>query len=324
MNLGATLGRALFFRWWNLKRIVLGLQYDGAPWLGYQTQPHGCTVQDHLEAAIQQFSLQKVRTVCAGRTDAGVHALEQVVHFDIDLSRNAFSWVRGVNAYLPPAIAVRWACEVPGDAPAGNDGQGDGDQADANGNHGTLLAGETDSAVYVPGMASVPQHQGGFHARFSARARTYHYVLYNHAVRSPVLRAKVGWVFRPLNVELMQQGANYLLGTHDFTTFRAAQCQAKTPVKEMYSIQIQRHGDLIIFTLRASAFLHHMVRNIVGSLICVGSGNNPPEWMQDLLQSRDRSRAAPTFMPDGLYLAKIDYEPHWNLPQESSLLPWFG
>lgn len=292
----------------SVKRIVLGLQYDGAPWLGYQTQPHGNTVQDHLEAAIQRFSLQTVHTTCAGRTDAGVHALEQIVHFDIDLERHPFSWVRGVNAYLPASIAVRWATELEALAPAPT----------------------PNWAVYVPGQSDAGKEDSGshtanagFHARFSARARTYHYVLYNHAVRSPVLRGKVGWTFRPLDVGLMQQGANYLLGTHDFTSFRASQCQAKTPVKEMYSIQIQRNGDLIIFTLRASAFLHHMVRNIVGSLICVGTGNQAPEWMAELLQARDRSRAAPTFMPDGLYLAKIDYEDHWNLPQETSLLPWF-
>ena len=290
-------------------RVVLGLQYDGAPWLGYQTQPHGCTVQDHLEKAIQQFTLQKVQTVCAGRTDTGVHALEQIVHFDIDLARNPFSWVRGVNAWLPPSIAVRWATELEA-APAPQ----------------LALAKST---IYVPGAAAGSDESdtgklgSGFHARFSARARTYHYVLYNHAVRSPVLRSKVGWTFRPLDVALMQQGANHLLGTHDFTTFRAAQCQAKTPIKEMYAIHLQRNGDLIIFTLRASAFLHHMVRNIVGSLICVGIGNKPPEWMAELLQAKDRSRAAPTFMPDGLYLAKIDYESQWNLPQETSLLPWF-
>ena len=285
------------------------MQYDGAPWLGYQTQPHGCTVQDHLETAIEQFTLQKVQTTCAGRTDAGVHALEQIVHFDIELTRSTFSWVRGVNAYLPPSIAVRWACELEAAPPP--------------------QLSSAKSAIYVPGVLDDSEDlntgkvSSGFHARFSARARTYHYVLYNHPVRSPVLRGKTGWTFRPLDVALMQQAANYLLGTHDFTTFRAAQCQAKTPVKEMYAINLQRNGDLIIFTLRASAFLHHMVRNIVGSLICVGAGNKPPEWMAELLQARERSQAAPTFMPDGLYLAKIDYESHWNLPQETSLLPWF-
>jgi tRNA pseudouridine38-40 synthase len=266
-----------------LKRIVFGLQYDGAPWLGYQTQPHRQTVQDQLEAALNRFACQPLHTTCAGRTDAGVHALEQVIHFDTDLVREPFSWVRGTNAYLPPSIAVRWAREVP--------------------HHGLI-------------------DNQQFHARFSARVRCYHYVLYNHPIHSPILRGKAGWVFRPLDVERMQQGANYLLGNHDFSAFRAAQCQAKTPVKDMHQIEIERKGDMIVFTLRASAFLHHMVRNIVGSLIVVGTGNQRPEWMAELLAGRDRSKAAPTFMPDGLYLAHIAYEPQWDLPQQAGLLPW--
>lgn len=270
-----------------MKRIVFGLQYDGAPWLGYQTQPHRQTVQDQLEAALQRFGCREFHTTCAGRTDAGVHALEQVLHFDTDLVREPFSWVRGTNAYLPPSIAVRWACEVPHAVPP--DGQHD---------------------------------DGQFHSRFSARLRTYHYVLYNHPIHSPILRGKVGWVFRPLDVDRMREGAAHLLGTHDFSAFRAAGCQAKTPVKEMVKIDIERRGDLIVFTLAASAFLHHMVRNIVGSLIVVGNGNMPPAWMAELLAGRDRSKAAPTFMPDGLYLAHIAYEPHWQLPQQDVALPW--
>jgi len=257
-----------------MKRIALGIQYDGGPWRGWQTQPGGGTVQDTLEAALKRFALIDMATTCAGRTDAGVHAIEQVIHFDTALERDLFSWVRGVNAFLPPSIAVRWAHAVDADA------------------------------------------QHGFHARFSATARTYHYVIYNHPVRSPLLAGKAGWVFRPLQVEPMRAAAHYLLGTHDFSAFRAAECQAKTPVKTMQDIRIERRGDLLVVTLTASAFLHHMVRNIVGSLIMVGTGNQPPQWLQQILQSRDRSRAAPTFMPDGLYLAKIGYDPKWGLPQE--------
>jgi tRNA pseudouridine38-40 synthase len=265
----------------ELKRIVLGVQYDGAPWRGWQTQPGGGTVQDTLEQALKKFSLTEIGTTCAGRTDAGVHALEQVVHFDTDVGRETFSWVRGVNAFLPSTIAVRWACEVARDS------------AD------------------------------DFHARFSARARTYHYVLYNHPVRSPLLAGKAGWVFRALEIEPMRAAAGHLIGTHDFSAFRAAECQAKTPVKTMHEIRIERHGDLILFTLRANAFLHHMVRNIVGSLIVTGNGNQPPEWLKEVLEGGDRSRAAPTFMPDGLYLGKIDYDAKWQLPQEQSIaLPW--
>ena len=268
----------------ELKRIVLGVQYDGAPWHGWQTQPSGGTVQDTLEAAIKRFALCDIKTTCAGRTDTGVHALEQVVHFDTDLTRDTFSWVRGVNAFLPPSVAVRWATEVP------SEGQ------DAT---------------------------GVFHARFSATARTYHYVLYNHPVRSPLLSGKAGWVFRPLEIEPMRDAARHLIGEHDFSAFRAAECQAKSPVKTMHDIRIERRGDLIVFTLTASAFLHHMVRNIVGSLIVVGNGNQEPQWLASILANRDRSRAAPTFMPDGLYLAKIAYDEKWKLPQESTAaIPW--
>lgn len=260
-----------------MKRIVLGIQYDGSPWSGWQTQPNGSTVQDMLESGLEKFTRHAISTACAGRTDAGVHALEQVVHFDTGISREAASWVRGVNAFLPPSIAVRWACEVPHDA-ADND---------------------------------------GFHARFSARARTYHYVLYNHPVRSPLLSGKVGWVFRPLDEHKMRAAAGALIGTHDFSAFRAAQCQAKSPLKTMHGIEIVRTGDVIVISLRANAFLHHMVRNIVGSLIQVGNGKQRPEWLKDVLEGRDRKHAAPTFMPDGLYLAKIEYDPEWQLPQEA-------
>lgn len=265
-----------------MKRIVLGVQYDGSPWRGWQTQPDGGTVQDELENALRKFSLTEIATTCAGRTDAGVHALEQVVHFDTELERELFSWVRGVNAFLPKSIAVRWA----------------------------------------HGLAHDPADDF-FHARFSATARTYHYVLYNHPVRSPLLSGKAGWVFRPLDIAPMREAAQYLLGTHDFSSFRAAECQANTPVKTMHDIRIERRGDLLVFTLRANAFLHHMVRNIVGSLVVIGNGNQPPAWMKELLEHRDRSRAAPTFMPDGLYLARVDYDTKWNLPQEAfSALPW--
>lgn len=271
-----------------MKRIVLGVQYDGTPWQGWQTQPSGKTVQDRLELALQKFTQGKVATICAGRTDAGVHALEQVVHFDTELSRESSSWMRGLNAFLPPSIAVRWACEVP----------------------------------YAEASSHVDGDQQ-FHARFSATARTYHYLLYNHPVRSPLLVNKVGWAFRPLNLDAMREAAEHFVGTHDFSAFRAIECQARSPVRNMHEVSIERSGDLIVFTLRANAFLHHMVRNMVGSLIFVGNGKQPPEWIVDLLQQQDRSRAAPTFMPDGLYLAKVEYDQKWNLPQpQSKILPW--
>jgi tRNA pseudouridine38-40 synthase len=254
----------------------------GTGWNGYQKQPSRETVQDQLEIALEKFACVPLHSTCAGRTDAGVHAVEQVVHFDTELNRASQSWIRGVNTFLPDSIAVRWAAEV---AP------------DASGQE--------------------------FHARFSARSRTYHYVLYNNPNPSSLLAGRAGWVFRPLDVERMREAALHLIGTHDFSAFRASGCQAKTPVKDLQQLSIERRGDIIVFTVRASAFLHHMVRNLVGALIYVGTGRNEPAWMAEVLASRDRDMAAPTFMPDGLYLAKIDYDPKWGLPQEAvSPLPW--
>lgn len=269
----------------KLKRIVLGIQYDGAPWHGWQTQLSRNTVQDRLESALRQFALEEIKTSCAGRTDTGVHAIEQVVHFDTFVHRDMFAWVRGTNAFLPPSISVRWAHEVP---------------------HGE------------PGEDVTSE----FHARFSAIARTYHYILYNHPVRSALLAGRAGWAFRPLDVVSMRIAAQCLIGEHDFSAFRAAACQAKSPLKTMHSIDIQREGDMICFSLHANAFLHHMVRNIVGTLVYIGSGIHAVSWMQELLQSKDRTFAAPTFMPDGLYLAKIDYDAKWALPQAPLAKPW--
>lgn len=263
-----------------MKRIVLGIEYDGSAWHGWQTQPDGHTVQDRLEAGLREFAQMPIATHCAGRTDSGVHALEQVVHFDTPLEREPFSWVRGGNAFLPTSIAVRWA---------------------------HVLEDE------------VAQD---FHARFSAVSRTYHYVLYNHPVRSPLWAGKAGWLFRPLDADAMRDAASCLLGAHDFSAFRSSECQAKSPIKTMHNIRIERNGSLVVFTLRANAFLHHMVRNIVGSLILIGSGNKSAEWLKEIMEKRDRSLAAPTFMPDGLYLARVEYDPKWRLPQqEDSRIP---
>jgi tRNA pseudouridine38-40 synthase len=274
-----------------LKRIALGVQYDGAGWQGYQVQPHGQTVQDKLEAALKRFACVDIGTTCAGRTDAGVHALGQVVHFDTDLQRDPHAWVRGINAFLPDSIGVRWVKEL----------------------HEVIPFG--DEAF---------QTELDFHARFAARSRTYHYLLYNNAVRAPLLAGRAGYYHRPLDVERMRAAVAPLLGRHDFSAFRAASCQAKTPVKDLYEIGIERHGDMILFTLRASAFLHHMVRNLVGALVYVGQGRENTDWLGDLLEGRNRTRAAPTFMPDGLYLAQIEYDGKWGLPQETPrILPAF-
>jgi tRNA pseudouridine38-40 synthase len=225
-------------------------------------------VQDHLQAALARFADAPIEVVAAGRTDAGVHASAQVVHFDAGVQRHDYSWVRGTNTFLDERVRVLWA-------------------------HG------------------VPQ---GFHARYSARARTYRYVLLNDSVAPGLWQGKVGWYHRPLDVEVMALAARQLEGEHDFSAFRDAQCQAKTPVRTMGEARVEREANLVVFTFRANAFLHHMVRNLVGALVYVGSGREPPESIATLLAGRDRRLAPPTFGPDGLYLAGIDYDPAFGLP----------
>ena len=251
-----------------MPRIALGLEYDGSAFCGWQTQPTGCGVQDHLGQALQQFLQANVETVAAGRTDAGVHASAQVVHLDTDIQRETHSWVRGTNANLHPSARVLWATTVPDD----------------------------------------------FHARYSARARTYRYLLVNAPVAPAILKGKAGWHHRPLDVERMQRAAQALVGEHDFSAFRDAECQAKSPVRTLSTLTITRHHALVAISVTANAFLHHMVRNMVGSLVYVGDGRQPPDWLAKLLESRDRRNAAPTFMPDGLYLAGIEYDRAFTLP----------
>ena len=248
-------------------RIALGLEYDGAMFCGWQSQAGGGSVQDALEAALSEVAAAPVRTVCAGRTDAGVHALEQVVHFDAPSERPLTAWVRGVNAHLPSAVAVRWAQPV----------------ADE------------------------------FHARFSAHGRRYRYLLLNRPQRPGLWAHRVGWQHRPLDVTAMQAASAALLGEHDFSAFRAAECQAKSPVKTLRRASIARQGELIVFDFAANGFLHHMVRNLVGALVAVGKGAQPPGWIDELLAARDRTRAAPTFDAAGLYFAGADYDSRWGL-----------
>ena len=224
-------------------------------------------MQDALEAALSMVADAPTRVVCAGRTDAGVHAIGQVVHFDTDAVRPDTAWVRGVNAHLPASVAVRWAKPVPDD----------------------------------------------FHARFSARGRRYRYLLLNRGERPGLMAKRVGWFHRPLDADTMRAAAALLLGEHDFSAFRSVECQAKSPVKTLRRADVARHGDLLVFDFEASAFLHHMVRNIVGALVYVGKGAHPPEWLGELLAGRDRARAAPTFEACGLYFAGVDYDPVWQL-----------
>lgn len=254
-------------------RIALGIEYDGSPYCGWQSQAEGLTVQDTLQAALSAIAGEKISVMAAGRTDTGVHGIEQVVHFDTQVSRPLQAWVRGVNALLPNSVAVRWAHPVSAE----------------------------------------------FHARFSAQGRSYRYVLLNRATRSALHAGKVGWFHAPLDLAKMQRAANSLLGTHDFSAFRAAQCQAKSPIKTLRQLDIYRDGEMLIFDVAADAFLHHMVRNIVGCLVYVGKGKYPVEWLVEVLASCDRKRAAPTFSPDGLYLRHVTYDAKWELPQVQEL-----
>ncbi|MEY4713041.1 MAG: putative tRNA pseudouridine synthase [Pseudomonadota bacterium] len=260
----------------GLQRWALGISYNGQGYEGWQSQPSGDTVQDQLEAALSQFATEPIATVCAGRTDAGVHGLMQVVHFDTRLQREAFSWVRGTNTFLPPDIAVQWAQPVPAQ----------------------------------------------FHSRASAVARRYAYVLLESAVRPSVEAGRVGWVFRPLDAGAMQAAAGALRGEHDFTSFRASGCQARSPVKTMQRIDIMRRGPYWRFEFEANAFLHHMIRNIMGCLVVVGQGLQPPQWMSEVLAARSRDAAAPTFSPDGLYFLGPVYDPVWNLPSQTPPYDW--
>ncbi|MBI5625710.1 MAG: tRNA pseudouridine(38-40) synthase TruA [Nitrosomonadales bacterium] len=250
-------------------RIAMGVEYDGSPYCGWQSQSDGRTVQDTLQSALSQIAGEPISVIAAGRTDTGVHALEQVVHFDTGADRPLSAWVRGVNALLPDSIAVRWTHPVPDE----------------------------------------------FHARFSAHGRSYRYLLINRPGRSAIHAGKAGWFHAPLDVAAMQAAALCLVGEHDFSAFRAAQCQAKSPIKNLYQMGIRRHGEMLVFDLSADAFLHHMVRNIVGCLVYVGKGKYSPDWLAEILAGRERSLAAPTFSPDGLYLRRIKYEAKWGLPQ---------
>jgi tRNA pseudouridine38-40 synthase len=248
--------------------VALGVEYCGTGFRGWQSQAVGLTVQDALESALSAIGGTTIRVVCAGRTDAGVHATHQVVHFDTVVDRPISAWVRGVNSNLPEGVAVRWAQEVDDE----------------------------------------------FHARFSARGRRYRYLLLNRPQRIGLWQGRVGWYHPELNQSVMQEAAKRLIGEHDFSAFRAAECQAKSPIKVLTRAEVRQQGNMFVFDFEASAFLHHMVRNLVGTLVHIGKGSHSPEWVDELLQLRDRKFAAPTFSPDGLYFRGPVYEPHWGLP----------
>jgi tRNA pseudouridine38-40 synthase len=259
-------------------RLALGVAYRGVAYRGWQSQPGGHTVQDELEAALSRFADRPLHTLCAGRTDAGVHALNQVVHLDAPVVREAHSWVRGTNRFLPADIALQWCLPV------------------------------TDA----------------FHARASALGRRYAYVLLESPVRPALEAGHCGWVFRALDGEAMRSAAALLIGEHDFSAFRSADCQALSPVKTLRRLSIERRGAYWRVDFDASAFLHHMVRNIMGCLVAIGSGARPAAWMGEVLASRRREHAARTFAPDGLYFVGPYYDARHAIPERTPAFDWLA
>lgn len=249
-------------------RIALGIEYDGSAYCGWQYQDHSPSIQEKVEQALSRVANHAVRVVCAGRTDTGVHALGQVIHFDADVQRDAHSWVFGANANLPDDIRVVWAKQVSDD----------------------------------------------FHARFSALRRQYRYVIFNRQVRPAILSRRVSWEYRPLDVARMREAARYLIGEHDFSSYRALACQAKSPVRTLYRLEIAQQGELITLDLEANGFLHHMVRNIAGVLMRIGAGEAEVVWARQVLEHRDRTQGGVTASPDGLYLTGVVYPQAYDIP----------
>jgi tRNA pseudouridine38-40 synthase len=254
----------------GMQRVALAIEYKGTDFHGFQTQPNGVkTVQQALEKALSKVANEPISLVCAGRTDAGVHATNQVIHFDTLAKRSPKAWVMGTRPHLPDAVGVKWAQDV------------------------------------TP----------NFHARFSALNRTYRYLISDAKTSSALLHDQITWSSRPLDIDKMRQGAAHLVGRHDFTSFRATQCQAKSPVREIQYLHIIRRGDLIVLEVQANAFLHHMVRNIVGVLLSVAAGDKPPAWVAEVLAARNRSAGGVTSKPYGLYLVSVDFPAEFNLPK---------
>ena len=250
-------------------RIAMGVEYDGQRFCGWQRQDGVRTVQATVEQALSRVADEPVEVVCAGRTDSGVHAYEQVIHFDTRAVRSMRSWVLGGNANLPFDVSLLWAAEVD----------------------------ET------------------FHARFSALSRRYRYVILNRWVRPGLLRSRATWVHAPLDVEAMRRAARHLLGEHDFSSFRALACQAKSPVRTVHALDIQQDGEYIYLDVQANAFLHHMVRNMAGVLITIGKKERDPDWAREILKRRDRTRGGVTAPADGLYFTHVQYPERFDLPQ---------
>ncbi|KTD00733.1 tRNA pseudouridine synthase A [Legionella geestiana] len=249
-------------------RIALAVEYDGSQYHGWQAQDGLHTIQQMLESALSRVANEPISTVCAGRTDTGVHATHQIVHFDTTKERTVRSWIHGANSYLPKDICVRWGKEMPDD----------------------------------------------FHARYSAITRRYRYVICNTPIRPALMRTGLTWQYRQLDHRLMHTAAQFLLGEQDFTSFRSVECQSNTPMRCVHQLQVTRTGDLVMIDITANAFLHHMVRNIAGVLIAVGSGRHPVAWVEEVLKARDRRLGAETAPSGGLYLVGVQYPREFGVP----------
>ncbi|MBE1299107.1 MAG: tRNA pseudouridine(38-40) synthase TruA [Alteromonadaceae bacterium] len=249
-------------------RIALGIEYNGADYFGWQRQREVASIQEKLEYALAKVADHKIDIHCAGRTDAGVHATNQVIHFDTDSIRPLKAWTMGVNANLPDNIGVKWSQQVADD----------------------------------------------FHARFSAVARRYRYVIVNTKTRPGLFTSGLSHYYQPLDADKMHAAAQCLVGENDFTSFRASLCQSNSPFRNIHFVEVSRINDYVIIDIKANAFLHHMVRNITGSLIKIGCGEAPVEWMAELLVGKDRTKAAATAKPNGLYLIAVDYPEQWQIP----------
>lgn len=255
-----------------MPRIALGLEYDGSAFAGWQAQSHAHGVQSAVEAVLSQVADHPIEVIAAGRTDAGVHAAMQVVHFDTDAERSERSWVLGANTNLSPHVSALWA----------------------------------------------RQTTGAFHARYSASARSYRYLILNRGPRPALAAKRVAWIRDPLDATRMHEAAQHLLGEHDFTSFRAAECQARSPMRRLHEISVVRRGELVVLSVTANAFLHHMVRNIAGVLIAIGGGERPVDWAAEVLAARDRKRGGVTAPGSGLYLWGVRYAAALQLPSEAS------
>lgn len=253
-------------------RIALGIEYDGSQYHGWQAQSGLHTVQNAVDKALSKVADEMISVTCAGRTDTGVHAINQVVHFDSNKVRTVRAWVHGANSFLPKDISVRWAKET------------------------------SDS----------------FHARYSAIERSYRYVIFNAPIRPALCRGNVTWQYRQLNHEEMHKAAQILIGEHDFTSFRSVECQSKTPMRKISLLSVRRSNDYVLIDVTANAFLHHMVRNIAGVLIAIGSGKQNSAWIEEVLQAKDRRRGADTAPPYGLYLRDVGYPKECMIPAAAS------